>query len=167
MLTLLSWIIGLPTLAIVAFFLAGPDRVWRTFTGPADMGAMSIETLVRTGKPNDALIGPANALPLPPDAEPPVFAVPAQELFRHLIAQVEATDTVTWVEQNDEALYARALTFSSLMRFPDTNHIWALPVDETHSTLVLYAAAKLGQSDLGKNRERLDAWLNLLSGIPR
>lgn len=165
--TLLSWIIGLPTLAIVAFFLAGPDRVWRTFTGPADMGALSIDTLVRTGKPNDALIGPASALPLPPDAQSPVFALSAQELFRQLTARIESTNTVSWVEQNDEALYARALAFSSLMRFPDTNHIWVLPVDETHSTLALYAAAKLGHSDLGKNRERLDYWLSLLSDLPR
>lgn len=103
-LTLLSWVIGLPVLAIAAFFLVGPDRVWQTFTGPADMGVMNLVTLVRTGKPNDALIGRASALPLPPDAESPVIALPAQELFRHLIAQIDAADSVTWVEQNDEQL---------------------------------------------------------------
>lgn len=167
MMTFLSWTLGLLALVIIAFFLVGPDRVWQTFTGPADMGAQTLETLTRTGKPNDALIGPADALPLTPDAGTPVFAVPAQELFAQLIARVEATGTVTWAEQNDEQLYARALTFSSLMRFPDTNHIWVVPLDETHATLVLYAAAKLGQSDLGKNRERLDGWLDLLSDLPR
>lgn len=165
--TLLSWIIGMLSLVIVAFFLVGPDRVWQMTTGPADMGAMTLETLTRTGKPNDALIGPADALPMAPDVESPVFAVPAEELFQQIIARIEATGTVTWVEQNDGALYARALTFSPLMRFPDTNHIWVAPVDETHATLVLYAAAKLGQSDLGKNRERLDGWIDLLSDIAR
>lgn len=165
--TYLIWILGLLVAATIAFFLVGPERVWQATNGPADMGPMTLETLVRTGKPNDALIGPADALPMTPDANAPVFAVPADELFGQIIAQVEATGTVTWVEQNDAALYARALTFSSLMRFPDTNHIWVLPVDETHATLVLYAAAKLGQSDLGKNRERLDAWLDLLSDVPR
>lgn len=65
---------------------------------------MNLVTLVRTGKPNDALIGPASALPLPPDAEPPVFAVPAQELYQQVIALVEATGIVTWVEQNGEQL---------------------------------------------------------------
>lgn len=165
--TLLTWIIGLLIVAIIAFFLVGPDRIWKATSGPSDLGAMTLETLARTGKPNDALIGPADALPLSPDAQTPVFAVTAEQLYRQIIARIDATGTVTWANQNEEALYARALTFSSLMRFPDTNHIWVLPVDETHATLVLYAAAKLGQSDLGKNRERLDSWLSLLADLPR
>jgi uncharacterized protein (DUF1499 family) len=165
-LTLVSWIIGLLALAILAFFLAGPDRVWQTLTGSADMGPLTLETLMRTGKPNDALIGPASALPVPPDATAPVFAIPAEELFATLISRINSSETITWAEQDSANFYARALTFSPLMRFPDTSQIWVLPVDDTHATLVLYAAAKLGHSDMGKNRERLESWLSLLSDLP-
>lgn len=159
-------IVAALAIIVVGFFAVGPDRVWQRVAGDPDMGRQTLETLTRTGKPNDALIAPQNALALAPDAEAPVYAVPPEQLFQMLLARVDETENINWVERDPEALYARGITTSPLLRFPDTNHIWVLPVGEDNATLVLYTAAQLGQSDMGKNRERLDVWIGLLSDVP-
>lgn len=166
---MMMWIAAALLVLIAAFFLVGPARVWRQVASDPDMGAQSPETLQRTGKPNDALLGPAEALSVRADAQTPVFDVPPTELFETLLARIDAAQSIRWVERDPTGLYARGITRSPLMKFPDTSHIWALPSgdDQTKSSLVLYAAAQLGHSDLGKNRQRLDSWLGLLDDLPK
>ncbi|MEO0382170.1 MAG: DUF1499 domain-containing protein [Pseudomonadota bacterium] len=165
------WIVAVLVIAAATLFLVGPATLWERMAGNPDMGAQTLPTLERTGKPNDALLGPEDALAIPSDAATPVFAVPPEELFETLVARVDIAEDIRWVEQDSEGLYARGITTSPLMQFPDTNHIWVVPAGESEpqndSTLVLYSAAQLGQSDMGKNRERMDAWLALLDDVPR
>jgi uncharacterized protein (DUF1499 family) len=164
---MLLWLVVLAVVAVGGFFLIGPDRVWTMLAGNPDMGRQTLETLARTGKPNDALIGPASALAIAPDSEPPVYAMPASQLYNQLVGAIGALGTVTWVDQDAQALYARGITFSPTMRFPDTTEIWVIALTPTTSTLVLHARAQLGQSDMGKNRERLIMWLALLDSAPQ
>ena len=152
---------------VAAFFLIGPQRFWRMTTGDPDMGRQSIDSLQRTGKPNDALFVPAFAEPMPESTSIDAFAMDADALYQTVVERVEATGQVEWVEQDAAARYARALTFSPTMGFPDTNQIWVVEGPDGTSGLYLYAAAKLGQSDLGKNAERLQSWLALLDDLPR
>ena len=168
------WIVAIGSIAAAVFFVVGPGAVWQQVAGNPDLGAQRLESLARTGKPNDALLGPTAALAIAPDAATPVFDIPPVELFDTLITRIDEAGTVMWVESDEAQLYARGITRSPLMAFPDTNHIWVLPVTGENagpateqSTLVLYAAAQLGQSDMGKNRERMDAWLALLDDVPR
>ncbi|MBO6673693.1 MAG: DUF1499 domain-containing protein [Rhizobiales bacterium] len=169
---LLAWIVAILVVAVAAFFVVGPGRVWQQIAGDPDTGPQSLETLERTGAPNDALLGPQDALAVAPDGSTPVFQVPPAELFATLLARIEETNEIRWVERDDDRLYAHGITASPTLQFPDINHIWVLPVatedgEEPRSTLALYAAAHLGQSDHGKNRERLDRWLTLLDDLPR
>lgn len=165
------WIVALLVIAAATLFLVGPATLWERIAGAPDMGAQTLQTLERTGKPNDVLLGPEDALAIPSDAATPVFAVPPEELFETLVARIDIAEDIRWVEQDSEGLYARGITTSPLMQFPDTNHIWVVPAGDSEpqseSTLVLYSAAQLGQSDMGKNRERMDAWLALLDDVPR
>jgi uncharacterized protein (DUF1499 family) len=169
---LLGWIAAILVVAVAAFFIVGPARVWQQIAGDPDTGAQSLETLERSGKPNDALLGPQGRIATAPDASTPVFQVTPTELFATLLARIEEADQVQWVERDEDELYARGITASPTLQFPDINHIWVLPVvmgdgEQSRSTLALYAAAQLGQSDLGKNRERMDRWLALLDDLPR
>ena len=162
----MMWVLAILAVGVIGFFAVGPDRVWRLTAGDPDMGRQTLETLTRTGKPNDALIAPDNAVALTPEAQAPVYAIAPGELFETLLTRIGNTETIEWVERDAEAFYARGVTTSPLMRFPDTNHIWVLPVGDNNATLALYTAAKLGHSDMGKNRERLDAWIALLNDVP-
>lgn len=139
--------------------------LWEKLLGGIDSGALPLDQLARTGKPNDALVGPAANQP-EGDAVAPIYAVSATELYATLIERISRTGNMEWLEQDHSALYARAATYSPSMRFPDINHIWALPIEYGTATLTLYAAARLGYSDMGKNRKRLDGWLRLLNDIP-
>lgn len=163
---MVGWLVATALAVTVAFFLVGPERVWRLAFGSPDLGRQHLESLQRTGRPNDALFVPAGDAR--PDAEAIApFAVDADTLYSTLIGRIDATGRVAWVERDPATRYARALTWSPVMRFPDTNHIWVVPLGEDRSALYLYAAAKLGHSDLGKNRERLAGWLGLLDDLPR
>ena len=47
------------------------------------------------------------------------------------------------------------------MRFPDVIHLEARPMPDGRTGIMAYAAAQIGKSDLGKNRARLEALLNI------
>ncbi len=164
---ILGWLIALTLVAIATFFLLGPQRVWQMTVGDPDTGAMSVDNITRTGKPNDALMVPAWARDRPDSTPIPAFAVDADTLYTTLVARLEALGTVTWAEQDATARYARGITFSPGLKFPDINHIWAVEGEDGTSGLFLYAAAQMGTSDQGKNRERLQGWLALLDDLPR
>lgn len=167
---IMLWTLLAIGLGVAAFFVVGPATVWRAVAGDPDMGAQSVEAITRTGKPNDALIVPAHASvsgDQPGAITTPLFAVDADTLFTTLVERISAGGAVQWVEQDQAARYARGLTFSPLLKFPDTNHIWVVPGEDGTSGLYLYAAAQLGQSDLGKNQARLESWMELVNDLPR
>ncbi|MEM6711288.1 MAG: DUF1499 domain-containing protein [Pseudomonadota bacterium] len=133
---------------------------WRKLAGHPDTGRLALTDLKRTGKPNDALIAPADQVTLTADAPAPVFNVTPHDLYAALVKLLDADPQVEWAQQDATEAYLRFLTYSATLKFPDLHHIWVLEAaDAGTSTLVLYAAAQLGHSDFGKNRQRLDAWL--------
>lgn len=160
------WFIVIAGLAIGGLFLIGPQQIWQTVLGDPDAGRIELDQLQRSGRPNDALIGPADQLTIVPDAETPTFGIPAPALYARLVAAIQEEGVVTWVERDPVGLYARAITYSPRLRFADVNHIWVLPREGQTSAVILYSAAHMGYSDMGKNRERLDGWLQLLQDVP-
>lgn len=135
--------------------------LWNKVLGKIDSGPLTLESIERSGKPNDALIGPER---LKPDAVAPVFIVNPWELWSALLERIDR-EKVEWLEKDREKLYARAATYSPGLKFPDINHFWVVPIEEDKSTVAFYAAARLGYSDMGKNRKRLDGWLRLLDDL--
>ena len=54
-----------------------------------------------------------------------------------------------------------------LFRFPDVINVQFVEVDDNSSTLILHSASVYGQSDLGKNKERVTEMLSALSDLPK
>ena len=162
--SLVAGALGLGLLIALAGYLYGPQRVWLLVAGEPDTGRVTLESLERTGRPNDALIAPEGRTALTPDAQPPVFNLPPERLYAELVSLLEGQTGIDWAEQDETDRYLRFVTYSPTLRFPDLHHVWVLETDsEETSTLALYAGAQLGQSDLGKNRARLDQWLTELA----
>jgi uncharacterized protein (DUF1499 family) len=53
-----------------------------------------------------------------------------------------------------------------LFRFPDILNVQFLDAGNGTSTLVLHSASVFGQSDLGKNQERVEDLLKRMSDLP-
>lgn len=151
-------IVAALTVAALAFFLIGPDKVWTLAAGPGDQGAVDIATLARLPRPMDSLA-----------CTPPLctgrldFALPAypdapEALMRRLDAVVLAdTRNLTRVDDGSDPAYRRYLARTAIMRFPDTVDARAAPLG-AGSGLMLYGRAQLGIDDYGVNRRRLETW---------
>ena len=51
---------------------------------------------------------------------------------------------------------------SSLFGFPDYVSVKFIEIDAANSTLAIFSRSRLGQSDLGVNKKRVEAWLGQL-----
>ena len=142
------WLIGVASMASVLVTMIGPDRVRRMLSG-------------------DILIGPADRLDCSPDAEPPIYDVPADALFGWMLETIGADEGVEWRERDPGALYARAVVYSPVVKFPITAHLFAVPVDKNSSTLVLFATAGMGSYDQNFKRMQVKRWLKEIDTIPR
>lgn len=162
-------IFALVVAAIVAaaglfLVIVGPARTWQMMAGDPDLGWFDRSAPVRTGKPNDALMctpGLCDGVEL--DRELPDYA-DSPEI---LIGKVEealraATSDVRRVDDGSDPARARYVTRTPLMKFPDTNSFEAVTLENGRTGLVAYAAAKLGYSDGGNNRKRLEAVIERL-----
>jgi uncharacterized protein (DUF1499 family) len=123
---------------------------------------VDFQTLERSGKPNDALAVPADWTR--PDAElrAPSFDVPSDRL-RAAVERVALSEPRTELTRRDEA--AGQLEFvqrSKIFRFPDTITVAIYASGSDGSTLALYSRARVGYSDMGVNRARLQRWLDRL-----
>jgi len=52
---------------------------------------------------------------------------------------------------------------SALFRFADDIDVQAIPVDGGKSALAIYSRSRVGYSDLGVNRKRIERWLSQIS----
>jgi uncharacterized protein (DUF1499 family) len=121
--------------------------------------AMDFKTLRLSPKPNQFLMLPAGfRAAADPHAASPVFAVDPAQLADKL-RQVALAEPRTRLLSADET--GRRLEFvqrSAVFRFPDYVSVEILPA-EGGSTLAVYSRAKVGYSDLGVNRRRIERWI--------
>ena len=152
---------ALLALGFSGLVLYGRERMWEK-AGPADLGRVEFDALVRSPTPNDALAA-TPVLGLDADVALPFYLASPAEVMAAIDAViareggevVEATPTLR-----------RVVTRSRVMRFPDTNTIEAVPMEgmgEGGTALRAYARATVGQSDFGANAARLERWLG---GLP-
>lgn len=161
--TLLQALAALAVLTILAFVLLGPARIWGVF-GPADLGPVDFTRLERRNSPNDALVcpegfcGAARA-----DLVAPVFATDARALAAAMERALAAERHLTRVAADAAAGTARYVQRTPLLGFPDTIDLRYVDLPGGGSTLAIYSRSKLGHSDLGANRTRIERWLLLLA----
>jgi uncharacterized protein (DUF1499 family) len=123
-------------------------------------GFIDFKTLQRPASPNTAFLAPPGfASAAAPDGSPPVYDAAPGELYQRALRFV--TDRGGWQlgEQDPASLRLSFIAVSPLMRFKDDVDLQILPVDgqPAKSTFAAYSRSRVGYSDLGANRKRLDA----------
>eukprot|EP00439_Symbiodinium_sp_Y106_P089885 s1_g2421.t1 len=122
---------------------------------------MDFKTFELTPKPNQFLIAPEgycqNARP---HATPKIFSVDPQTLEDAFADIALAQPRVTRVQT--EPGQREFVQRSALMRFPDTITFEAIDLGDGTSTFAIYSRSKVGHSDLGVNRKRIESWLRKL-----
>ncbi len=72
---------------------------------------------------------------------------------------------VAIVFAGDDELTERYIQRSALLRFPDTIVVRYFDLPGEMSTLAVYSRSQLGYSDMGKNKARVERWLDKLRRI--
>jgi hypothetical protein len=122
---------------------------------------MDIARIERPASPNTALAALAGFSP-PPDLPTPVYPVPAATLFAAAQAVANAEPRTFLAADYPDRLQAHYVVRSAVFNFPDLVTVQVTPDGADASRLVLYSRSVYGQSDLGVNRKRLEAWLAAL-----
>ncbi|MAN64994.1 MAG: hypothetical protein CMI60_23920 [Parvibaculum sp.] len=122
---------------------------------------MDFKTFKLTRKPNQFLIAPeAHCQNAKPHATPKIFSVDPQTLEDAFADVALAEPRVTRKPADDGQ--REFVQRSALMRFPDTITFEAIDLGDGTSTFAIYSRSKIGHSDLGVNRKRIESWLKKL-----
>ena len=149
---------GLIGLALV---FAAREQIWVILAGPADQGAVDFANITRSGKPNDFLMCPKD---LCADADAQTdrgISLRADELRASLHASLQNEPHLTRMDETTSA--ERYVQKTALMRFPDTISVRFIALSATTSTIAIYSRSRLGYSDLGVNKARVERWVAALS----
>jgi uncharacterized protein (DUF1499 family) len=122
---------------------------------------MDTAHIVRPASPNTALAAPAGFAP-PPDIVTPVFPIPAARLYADVEAVAAAQPRTYPAAAYPDRLQTHWVVRSAALNFPDLVTAQITPAGPDAATLVLYSRSMYGYSDLGVNRDRLEAWLAAL-----
>jgi len=95
------------------------------------------------------------------DAEALVLTQPAEQVAATLAQIALATPRTTVVA--GEGGFVTYVTRSALWGFPDFTSVRILPEGEG-SRVTIFARSRFGESDMGVNRKRVEAWLSALRG---
>ncbi len=123
---------------------------------------MDIARIERPASPNTALAGPAGMTPTP-DLITPTYPVPASALYA-AVRRMALGQPRTYLHiAYDGQMQLHFVVRSAWLNFPDLVLAQVQPDGADASRLVLYSRSVYGQSDLGVNRARLQAWLAALA----
>ncbi len=123
-------------------------------------GFIDFKTLERPSSPNTALLAPEGfTQTATPDGAAPVYNAAPAELYARALNAVAAKPNWQLGEKDDAGLRLRFVAVSALMRFKDDIDLVILPAagQPGKSTFAAYSRSRVGYSDLGANRKRLDA----------
>ena len=120
---------------------------------------IDFKTLRLTTKPNQYLVAPAGVTTATPHRVSPEFPFPAAELARRFRAVALRQPRVTLVGEAEGGRQFEVVQRSALLRFPDTISVEAIASSDKSSALAIYSRSRVGYSDWGVNRKRIDAWL--------
>jgi uncharacterized protein (DUF1499 family) len=151
-------------LVAAVIVLAGRERIWLLAFGPADLGPVDFSTLALKDTPNQFLMCPPGRCAASPHAPSPIFAVSEQDLRAAIIGSCTDMERTTLVAGTAEAASGeiRLVQYSKWLGFPDTISVQTYPLNANRSTLAVYSRSQVGESDLGVNRRRIEAWLAAL-----
>jgi uncharacterized protein (DUF1499 family) len=117
--------------------------------------------IVRPATPNTALAAPAGFAPAP-DIVTPAYHVPADRLFAAVRKVADSQPRTFQAALYADRLQAQFVARSLVFNFPDIVMVQVKPEGPGASDLILWSRSVYGESDLGVNRKRAQAWLDAL-----
>ncbi len=160
----LAALVVLVAVAIGVFFtLIRTDEMMIGFFPQGPSETIEFSTLKLKDSPNQYLVCPEDLCNGQQHRVSPVFPVPAEELAGYwydIVAQKPRTEQVS--VDNGDLNQVDYVQRSELMQYPDWITIRFIDLEGGSSTLAIYSRSVYGQSDLGINQERIDAWLGEL-----
>lgn len=153
-------IVSSSILSVYAFI--GMERVWEFTSGNPDLGPVNFKTLKKTREPNQYLLCPVDYCSETPDSISNSYDFTADKLFAEILFLIEEDSEFELLASDKIKRSIRALSRSSILKFPDTTSIQILKISNTQSALSIYARAQIGSSDLGVNKTRTDAMIKKL-----
>ncbi len=150
-------------LAGLAALLAGTALLaaWPRL-GTADLGAADFATLQRRDTPNDALACTPEFCAARGDIAAPVFRPPAGGGLPRRRGRSGGEPRLERVAAEEGQGMLRYVQRSRILGFPDTIDVKVVPVPEGGAAVLLYSRSKLGRSDMGVNRARIERWIGLI-----
>lgn len=119
--------------------------------------------LTRPSSPNTCLVAPdglcRNAAT---DWTAPVFSLAPAELARAVRGVISSQGSWKNLAVSDDGLGFHFVAVTALLRFKDDIHIRVLPSNGNGSTIAIYSASRIGHSDLGANKKRVQNVLAML-----
>lgn len=149
--TPLAWLVGLVMPACGAEGAAG-------LPVPVPMDMTRIE---RPSTPNTFLAGPQGMTPAP-DLVTAVKPRPAAALYKAARAVFERQPRTFVAASFPDQYQVHYVVRSALMNFPDLVTVQVTSAGAESSTIAIWSRSVYGQSDLGVNKKRVEAWLALL-----
>ncbi|MEM8811986.1 MAG: DUF1499 domain-containing protein [Pseudomonadota bacterium] len=151
---------GAAVVALIVIALTGPQRVWTTLFGDADLGPAHFTKLVRADTPNEYLVCPQDFCTLTvPDRISKAYPVDQERLLAALKEIVEERENVQLVA-DPEPDDLRFIERSKLFRFPDTISITVLDGGNGSSLVAVFSRSQIGRYDMGTNARRVEALLD-------
>lgn len=134
------------------------------------MDSIAFKTLKRPNSPNTYLLAPENLCDQArPDKLSEVLHMSPAELYAALIGMIE-THAGWSLESSDEGRgQIHFVSTSTLMKFKDDVDILVMPAEAGDpngargARLAIYSRSRVGHSDLGANRKRVNAMLARLN----
>ncbi len=152
--------------AAVLLFTPFGERPLTALFAVGDVESVDFADLKLTDNPNQFLVCPPGFCGTDPHADSPVFDVSVEQLRERWRDVVAVQPRVELLAEDEEGLQFDYVQRSARFRFPDIITVRFISVatyhSESQSTLAIYSRSIHGKSDLGVNRERIDAWLKIL-----
>lgn len=121
---------------------------------------IAFEKLKLKASPNQYLVAPEGFCPqASPHRKAPVFKVSAANLREAFVAVALAEPRVTRGASDTGLDQHDFIQRSALLGFADDVTVRFIALSPATSTLAIYSRSRMGWSDMGVNRKRIDLWL--------
>ncbi len=131
--------------------------------GPIERSPVDFATLELKPSPNQYLVCPPGLCHARADQQSPEFAVPLEDLRAAWQRVIHRQPRVTLLSTDPERDQYEYQALTPVIHFPDAVTVRLLSVGEGKSTIAVYSRSHYGYGDLGVNRRRVRAWLDLLA----
>ena len=157
-------LIGLLVVAVAVFFtLIRTDDMMIGFFPEGPSESIEFSTLVLKESPNQYLVCPENLCNGQQHRVSAIYPTTAEDLAANWY---DVVNTKPRMEQksidNGNVNQVDYVQRTELMQYPDWITVRFIDLGDRKSTLAIYSRSVYGESDLGVNQERIDAWLNEL-----